>query len=155
LPPEVAAQIEREGIGEFMIAGPLLERKLRLERHGMEPTCPEGAAVVWAAIDWQRVGMLRPIPRPALRELYEHYLTVDEPSDANFEQGSSWARRPVTSSAALLTPEDGAYSPHDYIVAYASCRVRDRCPWECRSSRMVKAASPCAVHSERRHAELP
>ena len=117
-PDEVVTQMTH-GIGEYMIAAPRLERKLTTGRHEAgAPVCPEGVAVAWAAIDWQRVGMTDPISEELLSELYANYLTGLEPTEERFRRGLEWARRPLYSSLALLSPV-GSIRPYDHIVAYS------------------------------------
>ena len=106
------------GIGEYMIAASELEQKLITGRHDGGPDCPEGVAVTWAAIDWQRVGMTDPISEQLLKELYANYLTGFEPTEERFRRGLEWARRPLYSSVALVSPV-GSIRPYDHIVAYA------------------------------------
>jgi hypothetical protein len=105
-----------------MIAAPRLERKLTTGRHepGEEP-CREGVAVVWAAIDWQRAGMTKPLPEELLRELYVNYLLVREVTDGTLERGVAWALRPLYASVSLLRQADG-FLPYDHIVAFADRR---------------------------------
>ena len=108
------------GIGEFMIAAPRLERKLTTGRH--EPgddTCREGVAVVWAAIDWQRAGMTKPLPEQLLRELHSHYLTAAELTDGAVDRGLAWALRPLYASVSLLVRRAEGVLAYDHIVAFA------------------------------------
>jgi hypothetical protein len=58
--------VQRHGLAPYLVAGPALERKLITGRHALlEMPCPEGVAVVYAAIDWARCGRTDPIsPRP-------------------------------------------------------------------------------------------
>ncbi|MGH2371288.1 MAG: hypothetical protein ACRDI2_24190, partial [Chloroflexota bacterium] len=53
LTPREAAALERHGLAAYLVAGPMLERKLNTGRHGAgDPMCPGGVAVVYAAVDW-------------------------------------------------------------------------------------------------------
>jgi tetratricopeptide (TPR) repeat protein len=118
--PEVAAQVVEHGIGEYLVAAPELERKLDEERHRPgEASCPEGAAVVWAAIDWARMGMTTAIPQPLLREVWPNYLRGRAGSDDRFTSGLSWALRPLYGSISLVEEALGGYRAYDYIAAYA------------------------------------
>jgi tetratricopeptide (TPR) repeat protein len=123
---EVAGRIEREGIGEFMIAAPRLIARLEHDRE-----CPEGQAIVRAAIDCQRAGLLRPLPGAWLRELFGDYLPGPSgPED--FIRGLKWATRPLYARTALLTRWDAdeaeAYVAYDYIVDYVQSRGREILP---------------------------
>ncbi|HKB50698.1 MAG TPA: hypothetical protein VKC63_04655 [Solirubrobacterales bacterium] len=115
--PDAAERIAQDGIGEYMIAGRELARKLDSGRHnhGADPS-PHGKAIAHAAIDWQRAGILDPIPRPVLRDIYAVYLPEHvDPGDADFDQGLDWARRPLYSTVALLSGRD-EFIPYDYVV---------------------------------------
>jgi tetratricopeptide (TPR) repeat protein len=106
-----------EGLGEYMIAARRLER--RLDRGDEE--CPEGAAIVWTAIDWQRSGLSAPVSDELLNELYGNYLP-SEPTGAAFERGLNWATEPLYASHALLRTVN-SYRAHDYVVAYAERKL--------------------------------
>lgn len=117
--PEVAARIERDGIGEFMIAAPRLIARLETDRD-----CLEGQAVVQAAIDCRRSGLLRPLHAEWLGALYGHYLRVPATPEA-FARGLAWATHPLFARTALLSrTDDGGYMAYDYIVDYAARRGR-------------------------------
>jgi tetratricopeptide (TPR) repeat protein/transcriptional regulator with XRE-family HTH domain len=114
------------GIGEELVAARVLVRKYE---NGREAT-PFGRAIVDAAIDMRRAGILRPIAEEELRELYTHYLhelRVDQDAnDEAFRLGIAWARRPIASHVALLsrTRSDSipSYEVFDFIVEYVSGR---------------------------------
>jgi tetratricopeptide (TPR) repeat protein len=112
-------QIKQHGIGEFLVAAPELEHKLATERHpGDMESCPEGAAVVWAAADWARAGMLRPVPEETLRDLWRNYVGMTPSAEERFQRGVAWALRPIYRSSSLLRGERGGYHPYEPIVAY-------------------------------------
>jgi tetratricopeptide (TPR) repeat protein len=121
-PREVAEQIIKHGIGEYFVAAPVLVRKLDEERHASDEwPCPEGAAVVWAAIDWSRSGMMRPVPRSLLQKLWGHYLHDGQAIDERFDRALAWALAPAYRSIALLHENDG-YQTYDWLLAYADDR---------------------------------
>lgn len=121
--PEVAEQIIAHGIGGYLVAAPELARKLREGRHTpTDSQCPEGAAVVWAAIDWARSGMNGAIPKSKLRDLWPHYLEDQQPTEEGFRTGLSWALRPVYRTVALLY-ETSSYEASGWIVAHADQRI--------------------------------
>jgi tetratricopeptide (TPR) repeat protein len=115
--------IERHGLAAYLVAGPALETKLFTRRHAPgEPECPEGAAVVYAAVDWARCGRTDPIPKDILRALWPHYLDRGgDATDPVFERARDWACRPVAGTIALLHRADG-FQAFDYVVRL----VRDR-----------------------------
>ncbi len=110
------------GIGEHLSAAAELLTKFQ---DGYS-TCPEGVALVLAAVDWHRAGLVRPIPDSALQTLYVNYLLklrpMEEISDTHYARGLQWAREPLVSCAALLVAlDDGggrSYQVFDYIIDY-------------------------------------
>ncbi|MCX4821002.1 tetratricopeptide repeat protein [Streptomyces sp. NBC_01142] len=117
------------GIGEQMIAAPLLEDRL----NGGREECPEGWAVVRAAVDWQRMGCEAPLTKTALRQLFVHYLAAGPShraaTDAAFDTSLDWATRNVAGSIALLSEylgggDDGEnhYEAFAYLPAYVDAR---------------------------------
>jgi tetratricopeptide (TPR) repeat protein len=118
--PQVAAgRIGDEGVGEFMVVASRIRGRL-----GDESDCPEGLAVARAAIDWRRLGLIRAIPEPALRDLYEAYLP-GPPLSGRFDTGITWATAGIysTRGVALLRGAD-SYEPYDYAVRYDQERGR-------------------------------
>jgi tetratricopeptide (TPR) repeat protein len=105
-------------IAETLVGGQQLVDKLRAGR--VEE--PAGCAIVRAAVDARRAGLSRPISEGELRVLYPLYLRrlrIDlDPTAALFEQGLSWARKPVASQVALMTGAmPGSWDVLDYVVA--------------------------------------
>lgn len=143
-PAEAAQQVLAHGIGEYLVAAPELARKLEDERHRPgDRECPEGAAVVWAAIDWARSGMSMSISEPLLRELWPFYLRGMQPSDERFVAGLDWALKPVYRSVALVY-ETSSYEAYDWIVSHADSRLARRInaqAWE----RMMREVDPGAA----------
>jgi tetratricopeptide (TPR) repeat protein len=122
--PEVADRIVEHGIAEYLVAAPALARKLEEERAKPgAPTCPEGAALVWAVIDWARTGMAAPLPTDLLRTLWPLYLHGQQPTDECFARALAWATAPVYRSIALVQG-DGSYEPYDWIVLHAIQRIQ-------------------------------
>ena len=117
------------GIGEQMIAAPLLEDRL----NGGREECPEGRAVVRAAVDWQRMGCEASLTKTALRQLFVHYLAAGPShraaTDAAFDTSLDWATRDVAGSIALLSEylgggDDGEnhYEAFAYLPGYVDAR---------------------------------
>jgi cellulose synthase operon protein C len=116
-------------VGESFVAAQQL--KARYDT-GAE-SCPEGAAVVRAAIDCRRIGVMRPIPEIFLKELWKYYIHELEPlrdaSDADYTGGLSWAKEPLGRYVALLAkvgdPEhSGGFSVPDYLVEHVEEQQR-------------------------------
>ncbi len=58
--PRIAAalpNLDRFGLAEYLAAGPALLERFKTGRMGPQPV---GAAIVQAAVDWRRCGLLRP-----------------------------------------------------------------------------------------------
>jgi|GEM_PF-2468074 len=116
------------GIGEFMIVAPKLWSKLVTGRH--EPgdeVCPEGQAVTWAAIDWRRSGIVAPISRSGLANLFRDYCPahlVDK-----FNDGLRWAEKPLHTATALVRRgQDDSFEPLDWIATRAAWTMRPQIP---------------------------
>jgi hypothetical protein len=102
---------EVRAIGEFMISA---DELIKRYEHGSD--CPEGVAVTRAAIDWRRMGLVRPIDSHVLEQLYGIYLNGPA-SPPRFERGLLWATTPLYAHTALLQGRD-PYEPYDYIASY-------------------------------------
>ncbi|MFE2855812.1 tetratricopeptide repeat protein, partial [Streptomyces lavendulae] len=118
------------GIGEHMVAAPLLEQRLR---DGAE-TCPEGWALVKAATDWHRMGMTAPVPESALLDLFRSYMSAHhlrfDADETLYRSGLAWAGEPVAGAIALLYrvpgPQDRpAYTGFAYTAEYLDTRADD------------------------------
>lgn len=135
LAPDVRVAMGRHGLAAFLVAAPALERKLSTRRHGPgEVDCPEGAAIVYAAVDWALCGRTDPIADDPLRRMWRSYLPAGAAShDEAFESGLMWALRPVAGSISLLR-DVGGYVAYDYIVAFVHGRPESVSPldaaWE-------------------------
>ena len=135
LASDVRAAIARHGLAAFLVAAPALERKLSTRRHGPgEVDCPEGAAIVYAAVDWALCGRTDPIAAGPLRRMWPSYVPAGSPSDDGaFEAGLVWALRPAAGSISLLRSA-GGYLPYDYIVDFVHGRAESVSPldaaWE-------------------------
>ena len=109
--------VQRHGLAAYLVAAPALERKLTTGRHapGQDP-CPEGVAVVYAAVDWARCGRTDPISHETLHQLWPTHLPAGSPdTDDGFDTGVVWALRPVAATIALLQ-RAGSYEAYDYVI---------------------------------------
>jgi non-ribosomal peptide synthetase-like protein len=117
------------GIGESLAAVPALELRYRLG----QVVAPVGLAMVQAAVDWRRAGMLRPLAERELRQLCRHYLEalrVDPPAGGRgYADGLAWACQPVAPEIALLRRagrrRSDLFVASDHIVALADQRAGD------------------------------
>ena len=114
----------RCGLAAYLVAGPRLERKLTTARHSpAEAACPQGVAVVHAAIDWARCGRTDPIGDDTLRTLWPAYLPAGmDPSDDGFGIGVDWALRPVAATIALRAAQTSRYYPALVLIAATGLR---------------------------------
>lgn len=131
------AQSLTGGFGEHFIAAHELVRRFEDGNGGCPHehtgvTCPVSRALVEAAVDWRRAGMVRPIPEDLLKLLYAVYAQKHRPSveltDEHYESAIRWAINPIASHIALLErvivhPQDTVsisigFRPFDYIVDY-------------------------------------
>jgi tetratricopeptide (TPR) repeat protein len=120
LTPPLLTTIEQYGLAAYLVAAPALEDKLVTGIHpGDSKRCPEGGAIVCAAIDWARCGRTDPIPQATLRGLWPSYLPVGlaAATNARFAIGLEWALRPVVGRIGLLQGED-SFQAYDYIVRF-------------------------------------
>jgi tetratricopeptide (TPR) repeat protein len=105
----------QHGLAAYLVAGPLIRRKLITGRHSPgDPECPEGVAVVNAAIDWARCGRTDPISEELLNTLWPNYTATGATAN-DIRAGLDWALRPVAASISLLQHESG-YQAYDYVV---------------------------------------
>jgi predicted negative regulator of RcsB-dependent stress response len=138
LTPELREQLE-EGAEEARRLAALLEhqraaRQLVLAYQAGRAACPEGYAVVAAAVDWAHAGIgrarpHRPISQPALQTLFGHHLEQLRPgqpvTEADWEHGLAWAladrvpREPVFGIDRQLLEPDGP----------AGLALLTRCRW--------------------------
>ena len=133
----------RHGLAAYLVAGPALQRKLTTARHAPgEAACPQGVAVVHAAVDWARCGRTDPIGDDTLRTLWPAYLPAGiDPSDDGFGIGVDWALRPVAATIALLQRFDG-YRAYDYVIRLASDRPGTQPPPDPVWAAAIHTASP-------------
>lgn len=114
-----------DGLGVHLVAGPRLVERY-VEAVG---TCPEGHAVVTAAVDRYRVGIVESTSTDDIRALAEGYWSVLRPhtefTDEVFRRGLAWAASPVLSDVALLlkVPGEDDYQPFDYVTAFLDGEV--------------------------------
>jgi eukaryotic-like serine/threonine-protein kinase len=122
------------GLAEYLAAGPQL---LSRWHDGWAPgQRPRGAALVMAAVDCRRTGLVRPATRELLIRLHEHYLADHggsrlrpEPLEAAF----AWATETQQATTALLYGNDSdGYVVFDYLVdsVQRGATPEDRVPEE-------------------------
>lgn len=159
VPPGLAASLARHGLAAYLVAAPELDRKLVTRRHAPgDVECPEGAAAVYAAVDWARCGRTDAISARTLRTLWQHYLPPHtEPSEDAFERALDWACRPVSGSVSLLQRGEG-YAAFDYVVRSVRDRPASGSPpgpvWEAAIETAHDAQATSVAHAAYLHREL-
>lgn len=106
------------GLAEYLAAGPTL---LSRWRDGWAPgDHPRGAALVMAAVDCRRTGLVRPAKRELLIRLHEHYLASRGGSrlrPESLDSAFTWATQIQQATTALLHANDSdGYIVFDYLV---------------------------------------
>jgi hypothetical protein len=116
----------REGmirIAERLTRGDELVRRLR----SAEDEEPNGFAVTMAAIDWERIGLTRVLPRRLLQRLYVIELSERfphlNPSSEGFADGLAWALTMAVSRVSLISRQpahEESYKVFDYAEQIVS-----------------------------------
>ncbi|GHH68478.1 hypothetical protein GCM10018781_25550 [Kitasatospora indigofera] len=135
------------GIAEYLAAGPPLygEWKRALRAHGN----PRGHALVAAAVDLARAGLIHPIKLSDLEAL--HHLYLDKAGGPllrpeSFEEAVDWATSIRYGVTSLLMPsKDNRWRAFDYLIDSAS---RDQKGFPAEDSFWLTAASLAAVDWE-------
>ncbi|WP_159033088.1 tetratricopeptide repeat protein [Streptomyces fodineus] len=110
------------GIAEYLAAGPeLLAEWRRAERSTARGGHPRGAALVAAAVDLARVGMIGDLPAALLNEAHHHHLKALGGAalrPESYDDAVTWASQVRYGVASLLMEgeEDGTKRPFDYLV---------------------------------------
>lgn len=115
--PRISEGILKYGLGTYVGGGFLAIERLETGR----TTNPIGAALVCAAIDWQRSGISDTIPEATALALVDAYIEESDPRLApeDMASGRAWATDRAAGGGAfrLLTQtEEGAWRPFDYLV---------------------------------------
>jgi TPR repeat protein len=111
------------GLGEWLVAGPRLEQKLR---GATEPR----RALVDTLVAWYRTGLKQPLPEDDLRRLWVANLDLDlrelleqrpvSDRESLFRDACAWAREPLITrllhEQALVTEQRDGYVANDYVV---------------------------------------
>jgi tetratricopeptide (TPR) repeat protein len=139
--------LRQHGLAAYLVAGPLLQRKLTTGRQAPgDPACLEGIAVVNAAIDWARCGRTDPMGDDTLRSLWPHYLPSETlATDDGLRVGLGWALQPVAASICLLEQTDG-YQAFDYVVRLRQQQPNNAPPHPAAWSAAITTASPVQAH---------
>ncbi len=119
--PRIAAALraaDRFGVSEVLAAGPEL-----LETWGdawAPKANPRGAALVAAALDCRRAGLVDPVPQEWLRVLHRRYLEARGGGDLQpepFDEALAWACKAVHASSSLLVGNySQGYAAFDYLL---------------------------------------
>ena len=121
---EARAAVERYGLAEYLGGGP--DAVDRFEAG--DSTCPVGAALVRAAVDWRRAGLVRLVSMADLQAALPIYLAgrqdiaIDEVS---VEQALKWATEKINETVRLLVPYRPDPAEMDVFRAAAMGAHRD------------------------------
>ncbi len=146
--PRIAAallRLERYGLAEYLAAGPALLERFQLAQGELEPC---GAAIVRAAVDWRRAGLLRPAPRAMLERLYPNYIAVRYPGHLGhdaFVSGLAWSMEPIhgrTTAALVMEVAQDALQAFDYLINHFEQRSDQypvpRSTWEALAAELAE-----------------
>ena len=118
--PRIAAALDQHtgaGFAEFLAAAPPILRRWQSVRDST------GGAIITAAVDARRAGVLSPLPRDLLRALHACYLGPRHahlPGEPGFGDALIWATQPVRGASSCLAPMGGeTYEPFDYLLEHA------------------------------------
>jgi tetratricopeptide (TPR) repeat protein len=131
-PALIAALERRVGLGEYLVGGPELVKRLELAS-GLDKHVAD------VVVDWYRTGLKHPIPLSDLRRLWIETLpeTLATPfrelgrdhQDQRFQAACAWACDAIMSrdahEVALVSARDDGYEASDYVVDHVS-RQSDR-----------------------------
>ena len=112
-PAESIDELKEPGLGGWASGAKVLADRLR------STESPEGAAVVRAAVDWTRAGMVRPIAEDTLRTLWPYYLEGASPTPERFAAGLEWALHEVSPAGGLIYRAEDGYAAFDWTVVEA------------------------------------
>ncbi len=118
--PGVLAAVDHYGLAEYLGAGP--EALDKFEKG--EIANPIGHALVWAAVDWRRTALTRPVSEQVLAKVLPTYLAdrLDVPrTNQAIDAGLVWATAKINETVALLnqvfTGSNGpVFEAFDYLV---------------------------------------
>ncbi len=118
--PGILAAVNHYGLAEYLGAGP--EALDKFEKG--EITNPIGYALVRAAVDWHRTGLIRPVSKQVLTMVLPAYLAgrPDVPRTKQaIDEGLIWATTKINETVALLgqvfTGSNGPlFEAFDYLV---------------------------------------
>jgi hypothetical protein len=118
--PRIAAALDQHtgaGFAEFLAAAPPILHRWQSVRDST------GGAIITAAVDARRAGVLSPLPRDLLQALHACYLDARHahlPGEPGFGDALSWATQPVRGASSCLAPLGGeTYEPFDYLLEHA------------------------------------
>jgi TPR repeat protein len=114
----IAAAVKKNllGFGAQLCGGIALLARWRAAQAGRNPL---GAAVIQAAVDCRRAGLVGPLPRPLLDRLFCLYLADSDraaPEYANPLPGYMWASESLCGLRSLIPRSGESYDVEDYLL---------------------------------------
>jgi TPR repeat protein len=114
--PRLQQGILEYGLGIYVGGGYIARERLR----GGESTNPLGAAMIRAAIDWQRTGIAETIPHDVLLAALPGYFVGGSAqlSEEAVAGAIGWVSdaKPLGGKVGLLTKEEDSWRPFDFLV---------------------------------------
>ncbi|GAA3739989.1 hypothetical protein HDA32_002697 [Spinactinospora alkalitolerans] len=125
---EAVARHGVHGIAEYLAAGPdLLAEWRNARRSTARGGHPRGHALVAAAVDLARTGLLTAPTSAMLDQAHRPYLAgAAALRPESFEQALDWAQQPRLGVSSLLVPDDGdqrCWRAFDYLVEAATAPI--------------------------------
>jgi tetratricopeptide (TPR) repeat protein len=116
-------QVERHGLGAFLVGGPMLIEMLRSGRapgHGQIDR--GGQHVAWLIAWWAHIGIAQSMPADTLNTLWKQVPHPEiVPTPASLHAALLWAQRPPIASrpgiALVREQSDSGYSIYGYVAA--------------------------------------
>ena len=97
--------VKRFGLAAYLVAAPLLERKLATRQHGAAKESPEGFLLAEVLVNWSRCGRTDPIGNGIARSLWSIRVGQEgwSADDEVWQRAKAWVLEPVAGRVALAT----------------------------------------------------
>jgi tetratricopeptide (TPR) repeat protein len=115
-------QIVRYGLGAHLVGGPALVGMLRTGRTGSAGvTNRAGQHVAWLVAWWAHLGIVDPLPKRTLAELWKQFPPPEgATTESTLQAALDWARTPLIPSrpaiALAIQPTEDSVAIYDYVV---------------------------------------
>lgn len=114
------SQVERSGLGAYLVGGPALMTMLQTGRGHDGSTNRAGQHVAWLVAWWAHIGIVEPVTRAQLRVIWQACPDPEAgPASGAIDAALEWARTPLVPSrpavALVCGSDDEGYWPYDYV----------------------------------------